>query len=208
MRTKIADRRGASILIALFFALVVALVVAVVLSFSVVNGERTKQHATEEQAYFAVQSAMGEADSLLGTQNAMHVVKKTVDGERKYVGSPGETISKNDEFAAALAQWCTESVTAVSSGDEVTPYVVTAQYTSTEDGSSIGSSIQYADKVSLKFEMDDQYNITVTAWQGKEEDLEKRYTLENSADYNYPLVQTYLRYGDSLDDITWVADNS
>ena len=198
-RVKAADQSGASILIALLFALVVALVVAVVLSFSAVNGERTRQHAVEEQAYFAVQSAMGEADSLLGMQNAMHVVKKG----GAYVGSPGITITQNDKFAAALAEWCATAATSVAAGAESEPYVVTAQYASKKDGET-GAAIP--SDITLKFEMDDQYNITVTAWQGDEDDLKSRGTYDSSADYSYPLVQTYVQCGPSTDDMTWMAE--
>ena len=198
-RTKAMDRSGASILIALLFALVVALVVAVVLSFSAVNGERTRQHAVEEQAYFAVQSAMGEADSLLGMQNAMRVVKKS----GAYVGLPGITITQNDKFAEALAEWCATAATSVAAGGEANPYVVTARYTKSSDGET-GAAIP--PDVTLKFEMDDQYNITVTAWQGDENDLKSRGTYDSSADYSYPLVRTYVQCGPSTDDMTWMAE--
>lgn len=50
---------GASILLALFFILFCGVVAVVVLRFAAVNGERTAEHAREENTYYAVTSAEG-----------------------------------------------------------------------------------------------------------------------------------------------------
>lgn len=216
----LADERGVSILMALFFVLVVVMVVAIVLSFSVVNGERSKQHAKEEQAYFAVTSAIQEADSLLGTEGNMIV---TVDGP-DYFGSPGSEIAKSDEFAGKLAVWVADSCDTTktqasqfgvpvnwhSDYSEYAPdlsYMVTVSYGKTNDGGSVGTAIP--DNVTLLFVMDRATGtITVTSWQGTLEDLSRRFETSHTADYNYPLVREYQRVDLGSGRYTWKSTQS
>lgn len=200
-RGRLTDERGASILMALFFVLVAMAVAAVVLSFSAVNGERTKQHATEEQAYFAVTSAMREADALLGHKDG--IVVASADGAT-FTGGPGSAVKSGDGFAPHLAAWAADSVNALNAGKTPQPYEVTVSYRTTQGSSHVGGSIP--SDVTLRFSMDAERTITVEGWQGE---LPSEATVTTS-DYNYPLTKSY---GENDEDgresyVTWGVSGS
>ncbi len=82
-RSRTRSTAGASILLALFFILFCGVIAVIVLRFAAVNGERTAEHAREENTYYAVTSAEGLVEDTFTssiTGGSTPFVLQSVDG--------------------------------------------------------------------------------------------------------------------------------
>jgi len=153
--------------------LICVVMAAIVMTFASVNGERIGQYMREEQAYYAVTSAIDETQCVLGkgqltATSGSHTVPDTCadKGLAEIVGSWAE------RCIAASGK------SGSSSDDGVGPLVVTVggTYQTSQGSASLP-------EVELTFTMDN-YSITAVARQAADS--------TGARDYNYPLEETYL----------------
>jgi len=171
---------GASIIIALFFVMVCTVVAAIVMTFSVVNAERTAQHAQEEMAYYSVVSAL---DEVKGT---MTYVKASAVGYNVDTGCPDQALGK------IMGSW---AETAIAGGGSTSEDMVVT----VEGSGKSGDDDVTMSTVQLSFKMTG-HNITVTVRQVGDDPVDR--------DYNYPLVLTFRGSATSDGTYSWTASTS
>lgn len=178
-RRHIHDERGASILIALFFLLVCAVIAAITLTSASVNAERTKRHAQEEQAYYALSSAVDSSVAIVledqGPNGKLEPLR-SVTFVRPQTGDTGTPIENPTEFVTwAVAQadrvWHRE---VGDSTDKPQPLTLNVKASNpyAKDGGTLGDMT-----VQLTFTMDQSYNIKVVGELVSSDGVAYEYTL-------------------------------
>ena len=144
---KARGERGASIIIALVFLLVCATVATLVLSGASVNSDRTKKETSEQQGYFALNSALNEAKSMWETEEPMKSLVVTISGT-------SVTASPSTYPSSAITAWAVQQAANVTAGSTTTPLTVTVTGTNPTSGEALPD-------VTLKYTMNTGYAIEV-----------------------------------------------
>lgn len=165
---------GASILLALFFILFCGVVAVVVLRFAAVNGERTAEHAREENTYYAVTSAEGLVEDTFSssiTGGSAPFVLQSADGA---VWTDPGISADSTVLSDQIKAWMYQQACIVhenAGGSE------TQDLTLNISGKDLGGTAYPADGVSVDVILSmssTNYDISISAAVHRESDADRR----------------------------------
>ena len=186
--------RGASFIIALVLLLVCTVVATVIVTSASVSVERSRKTTEEQQAYFAVSSAIKAARNIYAAPIG-NVVLELRDGTADVkVGVSGDVPDSN-----GLETWIKDSAEAVSRGSQAASYEVDVALDS--DAKNSAGLEMHIPNVALTFTMGDGsqgdlYKITVTATINDGGNLSS-YAQNISTSFRAYTISTQIRWKDA-----------
>lgn len=166
---RLRAERGASFLIALVLLLICVVVATVIVTSASVSVERSKQNTAEQQAYYAVSSAIKSARTFATTQGSIAdlILVRSQPTDALSAGTTSD--------GSHLATWAVQAAQAIGKG-------TSAEQTTTTTVDSFTYQNATVPKVKLTYSMAptgaEQYSITITA------------ELDDPHDYAYKISTT------------------